>query len=252
MSTARPSLEPARRRILHGRRRGRPLSARRRQLLATVLPYIAVAPEARPPGFDARTLFEGGGAYAAPTIDQIWLEVGFGAGEHLAAQAAEHPDIGFVGCEPYLNGVAAVLARIDEEGLANIRVHPDDARAVIERLGAECISRVFVLFPDPWPKARHARRRFISRETLDLLARMMTDGAELRIASDDMGYIRWALAALLRHPDFTWCAERPDDWRRRPADQPATRYERKARADGITPVFLVFRRRDRKRNRQKA
>jgi tRNA (guanine-N7-)-methyltransferase len=173
---------------------------------------------------------------------EVWLEVGFGAGEHLAAQAEAHADIGFIGCEPFLNGVAALLARIDALRLANVRIYNDDARFLIDRLAAGTLARVFILFPDPWPKVRHARRRFIAADTLDSLARVMADGAELRIATDDPVYLRWALAALTAHQEFRWIAEKAADWRVRPIDQPATRYEEKARAKGVTPVFLVFER----------
>jgi len=185
-----------------------------------------------------------GNAGLAP-CREVWLEVGFGAGEHLAAQAESHADIGFIGCEPFLNGVAALLARIDARRLSNVRIYNDDARFLIDRLAAGTLARVFILFPDPWPKARHARRRFIAADTLDALARVMADGAELRIATDDPVYLRWALAALVAHEEFCWIAEKAADWRDRPADQPATRYEEKARAKGVSPVFLVFERRPR-------
>jgi tRNA (guanine-N7-)-methyltransferase len=170
----------------------------------------------------------------------VWLEVGFGAGEHLVAQAQAHPDIAFIGCEPFLNGVAAALARIDRGELDNLRIYDDDARVLLDHLAPGSLGRVFVLFPDPWPKARHARRRFISAATLDALARVMAEGAELRFATDDPVCLRWALSALISHPDFAWAARSPADWRQRPADQPPTRYEQKARAKGAAPVFLVF------------
>jgi tRNA (guanine-N7-)-methyltransferase len=138
-----------------------------------------------------------------------------------------------------------MLAQIDTMNLTNVRIFADDARLLIDRLAATSLGRVFVLFPDPWPKTRHAGRRFIAPDTLDALARVMVDGAELRLATDDPGYLRWALAALIAHEDFDWCAEKADDWRNRPADQPATRYEEKARAKGLSPVFLIFQRRPR-------
>lgn len=226
-------------RRLYGRRIGRPLKATRAALMADLLPRLRIDPaSAAPASLDPRTLF----APAAPA--EVWLEVGFGNGVHLAAQAAAHPDIGLIGCEPFVNGVAAALKLIDAGDLANIRILPDDARALLDVLAPGTLGRVFVLFPDPWPKARHAKRRFITGPNLDLLARALAPGAELRVASDDPGYIRWALAQVLAHGAFDWPARRAADWRRRPPDQPATRYEEKARARGVSPVFLTFRRRD--------
>ena len=170
----------------------------------------------------------------------FWLEIGFGAGEHLAWQGARHPDIGLIGCEPFVNGVSSLLKRIDEGGLDNIRIHPDDARPLIESLPEASIARCFLLFPDPWPKARHHRRRFVRLETLDSLARILTDGAEFRIASDDSGLVDWMLYQLRRHPAFRWSATRAQDWRTRPEDWPPTRYEAKALHG--RPVYLTFRR----------
>ena len=253
-----PSSTPhATRRILFGRRKGRPLRPARRRLVQELLPRISVpletggtAGEPASPGtdplLDPARFFDGpppfaDGAGVAP-CREVWLEIGFGAGEHLAAQAEAHADIGFIGCEAFLNGVAALLARIDARRLSNIRIYDDDARFLIERLAPGTLARVFVLFPDPWPKARHARRRLIAADTLDALARVMADGAELRIATDDPVHLRWALAALTAHEGFRWIAEKAADWRVRPADQTATRYEEKARAKGVSPVFLVFER----------
>ena len=241
------------RRILYGRRKGRPLRPARRRLVQDLLPRISVPVEpgdeavaAALPGtgrfLDPARFFDGAGDACMVPCREVWLEVGFGAGEHLAAQAEAHPDIGLIGCEPFLNGVAALLARIDARGLANVRIYNDDARFLIDQLAAGSLARVFILFPDPWPKVRHARRRFIAADTLDALARVMADGAELRIATDDPVYLRWALAALTAHDEFRWIAEKAADWRVRPADQPATRYEEKARAKGVMPVFLVFER----------
>lgn len=236
-----PAQTPKRRRVLFGRRLGRPLRPGRKRLLRDLLPRLSLSldgPEAKPATLDPGTLFP-----VRPA--RIWLEIGFGAGEHLAAQALAHGDVGFIGCEPFINGVAALLARVEKDGIENIRIHSDDARLLLDHLATASLERVFLLFPDPWPKARHARRRFINGENLDALARVLGDGGELRIASDDRGYQRWALAALVAHPDFEWQAECADDWRCRPADQPATRYEEKARTRGAKPVFLQARRRPR-------
>ena len=175
----------------------------------------------------------------------FWLEIGFGGGEHLAAQAKAHPAVGFIGCEPFVNGVARLLANIEQENLSNIRLFSDDARPLMDCIEDSKISRAFVLFPDPWPKKRHAGRRFINPENLDTLSRILCDGAEVRVASDEMGYIRWTLKHFRGHSDFEWMAERAKDWRERPTDWPPTRYESKALALGRPCIYLQFRRRER-------
>ncbi len=172
----------------------------------------------------------------------LWLEIGFGGGEHLAEQAASRPEIGFIGCEPFVNGVARLLAHIENRNLSNIRIFPDDVRLLLDRLPPASVERAFLLFPDPWPKRRHSGRRFIQAATLDRLARVMPAGALLRVASDDMGYIRWTLFHARRHPAFEWTARKAADWRSRPADWPPTRYEEKALTDGRNCVYLAFHR----------
>ncbi|MDH3228661.1 MAG: tRNA (guanine(46)-N(7))-methyltransferase TrmB [Alphaproteobacteria bacterium] len=180
-------------------------------------------------------------------VDDIWLEVGFGGGEHLAALARAHPTVGMLGCEPFINGVGRLLSEIDRDGIRNIRIHPDDARELIDALPDASVGRVFVLFADPWPKKRHHRRRLIGPDTLPGLARIMKGGAELRLASDQMPLVRWMLFHIIRHGAFEWTARGPDDWRLRPIDWPQTRYEAKALARGETCIYLTFRRRPRKR-----
>ena len=180
-----------------------------------------------------------------PPVGDVWLEIGFGAGEHLAAQAAAHADVAMIGCEPYVGGVAALLARVEAQGLTNVRIFDDDARLLMDRLPEASIGRVFLLFPDPWPKTRHHKRRFIAAANLDSLARLMRDGAELRFASDHMGYVRWVLERVSGHAAFRWTARQPADWRRPPEDAYPTRYEAKARARGTPSVYLNFRRRAR-------
>jgi len=223
-------------RTLHGRRQGRPLRRNRRALVERLLPGLSIDLEAFPP--DPATLFP------VPVRD-IWLEVGFGGGEHLLRQAIRHPDIGIIGCEPFLNGVARLLSDMEkaEPPVRNIRLLTDDARALLDVLPAASIGRVFVLFPDPWPKNRHHRRRFVAPAQLEALARVMKPGAELRLATDHVGYLRWMLLHTLAHPDFRWLAQGPDDWRSRPADWPPTRYEEKAMAKGISSTYLRFERR---------
>jgi tRNA (guanine-N7-)-methyltransferase len=225
---------PSHRRV-YGRRRGRPLRQGRRLLTETLLPRVAInLPEAGQ--LDPKILFP-----AAPPA--VWLEIGFGAGEHLAHQAEQHPEIGFIGCEVFENGIARLLGDIAHRELGNIRIFADDARLLLDCLAPASIGRVFILFPDPWPKERHHKRRLVAPATLDRLAIVMQPGAELRLATDDQGYLVWMLEHVTAHPEFEWLARGPADWRERPPDWPATRYEEKARAAGRTPAFLRFIRR---------
>ena len=199
-------------------------------LLDTLLPQLSV-----PIPTDGALKWQG--LFGRP-VTQLWLEVGFGVGEHLAWQAKAQPTVGFIGCEPYLNGVASLLRSVDQEALENVRIHPDDALQVIEALPPQSVSRCFILFPDPWPKAKHHRRRFIQPASLDALARILCDGAELRLASDDPGMVDWMLFHTRAHPAFSWSAKRAQDWRTPTEDWPTTRYEQK-RMRG-RPVFLRF------------
>ncbi len=224
-----------RRRTLYGRRRGRPLRTGRQTLVETLLPQLRIEPPAAGEGIDPFTLFP-----SRPAA--VWLEIGFGGGEHLAAQAAAHPEIGVIGCEPYLNGVGNLLQHVDAAGLTNVRILMDDARLLLAALPDASLDRVFILFPDPWPKVRHHRRRMVSPWVLDQLGRVMRDGAELRLATDHVDYGRWMLAHSLAAPDFVWLAERAADWLVRPADWPETRYEAKARNQGRSSLYFRFRR----------
>ena len=226
----------ARRRTLHGRRRGKKLRIGQQSLLDTLLPRLALALPVEPAKIDLAQAFGG----SLPP-DGVWLEIGFGAGEHLVWQAEQNPGVGLIGCEPYLNGVAKCLAHIERAGLTNVRLFTDDARLLMAALPARSLSRAFVLFPDPWPKTRHHKRRFVRRENLDRLAELMLPGAELRLATDDPSYLPWMVEHAGTHPAFEWLAEGPADWRGRPADWPATRYEQKMLAG--KPVFLRLRRR---------
>ena len=233
---AAPETSEPRRRV-YGRRKGKKLRPGRQALVDDLLPRLQLAlPEAGP--LDFASLFP------RPTLG-LWLEIGFGAGEHLVAQARAHPELGFIGCEPYLNGMAACVAQVAESGLGNVRLWGDDARLVLERLPQASLGRAHILFPDPWPKVRHHRRRVVSTPTLDLLAAALTDDAELRLATDHMDYARWMLAHLMRHPAFDWLAERPADWQNRADDETPTRYEQKALAAGLRPIYLRYRRRAR-------
>ncbi len=221
----------------HGRRRGRPLRANRKALLETLLPRLEVALPPAGGGFDLAALF--GDAEA------LWLEIGFGAGEHLAWQAARHPDIAFLGAEFFVNGVAGMLREIEAAQLENVRVYQGDGRDLLDVLPENSVARAFLLFPDPWPKLRHHNRRIVQPEVLDRFAAVLRDNAELRMATDHRGYLRWMLQLATAHPAFRWLATGPRDWRQRPADWPATRYERKALGEGRAPAYLRFVRRPR-------
>lgn len=182
-----------------------------------------------------------GALFAGPIAD-VWLEIGFGGGEHTLAQARQYPTIGMIGCEPYVNGVASLLDGMDREGLSNIRIHADDARELLMALPDDSIGKAFILFPDPWPKRRHHKRRIVNSETLDALARILRPGGELRMATDDPIYATEILALATSHLGFGWTARRPKDWQNRPTDWPQTRYETKAVRAGRPSHFYIFRR----------
>jgi len=222
----------------YGRKRGRPLRAGRRTLFAELLPGIEVVVPA------AGTL-DPAALWGRPTRE-TWLEIGFGAGEHLAWQAARHPEIGIIGAEVYEAGIGVLLSAIDRAGLGNIRIHAGDATALLEALPEASIARAFVLFPDPWPTRRHWKRRFVGAEGLKRLARVLKDGAELRLATDDPSYLVWMLAHILASPDFDWRPRSARDWIARPDDWPETRYEAKAIRQGRRPSYLRLIRRPRR------
>ena len=219
---------------LYGRRIDKPLRARPAQLMSQLLPQIATPDPADGP-VDPAALF--------PNAKEVWLEIGFGGGEHLAWQAAQHPQVAMIGAEPFVNGVAKLLTKIDDQGLNNIRVHFGDARPLLEALPDGSLSKLFVLHPDPWPKKRHHKRRMISPWFFAEAARVLRPGGELRVASDIADYIRWTLMHARRAPAFEWTAQRAADWKTRPADWPETRYAAKAAREGRAPAFLIFRRR---------
>lgn len=235
-----------RRRAFYGRRQGRRLRPRQKTLLAELLPRLAIAlpTDGGPLNTAEGAPLDPAGLFDGPHADYA-LEIGFGGGEHLAWQAERQPGTGFLGVEFFINGVAGLLRRIQEHGLGNIRIHHGDGRDILDALPERSMDRVFILFPDPWPKKRHHKRRIIQDQTLARLATVMKDGGELRLATDDMGYQRWMLERLLGNPDFEWLARRPGDWRERPDDWPPTRYECKAVNQGRRPVYLRFRRRPR-------
>jgi tRNA (guanine-N7-)-methyltransferase len=224
-----------RRRILYGRRGGHRLRATRQAALDELLPRLALPP------FDGAPL-ELAGLFQRP-MRAYWLEVGFGNGEHLADQAARHPDVGCIGCEPFINGVAKALAGVERHGLGNVRLRTDDARVLVAQTPTAALSRIFILYPDPWPKRRHRKRRVISSETVDELARVARPGATVRFATDIDDYAGWTLSRFLASPHFRWLAESANNWRQPWDDWTPTRYEAKARAAGRTPVYLTFLRR---------
>ncbi|MCB8819246.1 tRNA (guanine(46)-N(7))-methyltransferase TrmB [Microvirga rosea] len=209
-----------------GRRKGKRLRAGQDDLVRTLLPALRFTPGAAP---DA--------VFPEPARE-TWLEIGFGGGEHLAAQARAHPDINIIGCEPFVNGMAKLLAVIEHEKLANVRVWDEDVTDLLPHMPDACLDRVYILYPDPWPKRRQRKRRLVSDEMLKTLARVMKPGAELRFASDIDNYIGWVLARVLRSTDFRWIAAGPDDWRKPYEDWPGTRYEAKAIREGRVPSYL--------------
>jgi tRNA (guanine-N7-)-methyltransferase len=213
------------RRRLYGRSRGKALRPGQSARMAGLLPALSIDP-------------------ALPLIPrphrETRLEIGFGGGEHLTAAAAAEPDVDFIGCEPFVNGMARLLARIEAEGLTNIRLHQGDAAEIIDRLPDASLSRVYLFYPDPWPKRRHRKRRFISDENLARLARVMQSGAELRFATDIDDYSAWTLARLRETPAFRWRAAHTRDWLEPWAGWTRTKYEAKAIAAGRRPAYLTF------------
>jgi tRNA (guanine-N7-)-methyltransferase len=217
MSEHEQNPNPERRRQkLYGRRKGPKLSAHQTELRRTLLGELAFDPTK-----DAMKQFP-------DTVREMWLEVGFGAGEHLFQLASENPDVGLIGAEPYETGVAKLLAKLENSPVNNVRIYEGDGRDIIAALPDASLGRFFLLFPDPWPKARHHKRRFLQMEILGELARVLKPGAELRFATDDKSYLPYALERLMAHPAFAWTARGPNDWKRRPEGWPPTRYEAKA------------------------
>lgn len=212
-----------------GRTKSRTLKPAQAALLDELLPRLII-PEGP---FDPRAL--------APAAREVWMEIGFGGGEHLAAQAAANPDVLLLGAEPFLNGVASALRHLDARGLANVRLHPGDARELITALPDASISRLFLLFPDPWPKTRHHKRRLVGPAFVAEAGRVLNPGGRLRFATDWADYANDALDVFTRSRDFAWIAQQADDWRRPPADHFTTRYESKRLGD-CAPIWLEFER----------
>jgi tRNA (guanine-N7-)-methyltransferase len=224
-------------RNFYGRRKGKTLRDTQRTYLAEDLDRLspgpvswAENPERHP--LDLEALFGG---------REVWVEIGFGGGEHMVHMASTYPEAGIIGCEPFINAVAMLLARIREAGVTNLAVHPGDARDLLDVLPEASVSKAFLLYPDPWPKARHHRRRFVTPEHLAPLARVLKPGAEFRVATDIPDYVRQTLEEVPK-AGFAWTAEGPDDWRHPWDDWLSTRYEQKAFREGRRPHYLTFRR----------
>lgn len=223
-TSGNPGIRPIR---TFGRVGGRALSPRQQALVDELLPQLQV-----PEGLsDPQALF--------PGLKEVWLEIGFGGGEHLAEQARRHPDVGFIGCEPFIEGMAKALTQVDADGLENVRLLMDDARPLVDGLAPGSLARVFIMFPDPWPKKRQQKRRLIQPDFLDSLHRVCRKGARVRFATDVVSYADEALWRFLQHGGYRWQARRADDWRLAPEDHVTTRYETKKLGD-CAPVWYDF------------
>ncbi|WP_169566855.1 tRNA (guanine(46)-N(7))-methyltransferase TrmB [Sneathiella limimaris] len=223
-----------RKRILYGRRRGKALRKGQQEAVDALLPQMTVPIEEQRL-IDLPTLFE------APK-KEYWLEIGFGAGEHLAWQAEHHSEAGIIGCEPFLNGVASLLGKVQEKQLTNVRVHNEAAELLMEKLPERSLDKLFLLFADPWPKSSHHKRRFVSNDNLQAIARILKDDAIVRVGTDHTDYGAWILHHFLQSDKFEWMAEHPEDWTIRGEDWPQTRYEAKALREGRRSVYYRFRR----------
>ena len=225
-----------------GRRHGRRLRTHAQELVDGLLPKIEMVG------------WGGGGMRSKEELQKlfpliipsphprIFLEIGFGGGEHLAHMAGLHPDVSFIGCEPYVNGISGLLKVVEEKHLDNIRIYTDDVRDLLAVMPDACLERVYILYPDPWPKSRHHKRRLIQKPLLDVLARVMKPGAELRIATDWDDYATWILEQLLPHPAFEWTAQTAKDFTQPWHEWIPTRYEQKARREGRGSSYFVFNR----------
>ena len=226
-----PSREPRR---FFGRRKGHRLRAHQAGLIETLLPRLAL-------DLHERAAVPLAALFPVP-VTQVRLEIGFGGGEHLVAEAGRDPQTGFLGCEPFVNGMAKALAAIEAQNLRNVRLHLGDAAPVLAWLPPASLAGIDLIYPDPWPKRRHWKRRFVQAETIAAMARVLRPGGLFRFASDSADYAAWTLLRLLRAEAFVWTAERVDDWRKPWPDFIDTRYHRKAAREGRAPTYLVFRR----------
>lgn len=230
------------RKHVFGRRQGHPLHAHHLSLMENLLPKVTVPPldDVAPASLDPKSFFAKG--EALQPVSQVWLEIGFGGGEHLAHQAEQNPSVGIIGCEPFINGVAKLLNEIEDRALTNVCVQADDARPVLASLETASVHKCFLLYPDPWHKKRHKKRRFVSPANLDQLARILAPGALMRVASDIPDYCEWTLEHMQAHPAFQLMPHSAADCRTPPADWLSTRYEAKALREGRTPSYFDFER----------
>ena len=234
----------------YGRRKGKKIKASREKLLEVLLPKVRLPEMEKVHDVDPVSFFP-------VSVNAVWLEVGFGGGEHLAQQSLRHTDIGFIGAEVYLNGITSLLTHLsgmerrgdvgEDVSLAhgrvdNVRIYDNDVRDILPRFKDGAFDRIYVLFPDPWPKKRHADRRFIGPKNIPALIRLLKADGKLYLASDDMNYIRWSLEHLMQFPELEWTAQTAQDWRCPPKDWVETRYEQKALAKGKKPIYLIFKR----------
>lgn len=223
-------------RILYGRRRGKSLRQKQQRVVEDLLPKLMV-----PIDDDLlvpKTLF-------SEHQQEYWLEIGFGAGEHLAWQAEHHPQAGIIGCEPFLNGVASLLGKVEDANLKNVRIHNEAAEHLLEKLPDASIDKAFLLFADPWPKSSHQKRRFVCTESIEAIARVLKNDCVIRVGTDHTDYGAWILHYFLASEAFEWAANHPTDWLIRGADWPQTRYEGKAIREGRRSVYYRFRRKAR-------
>ncbi len=221
-------------RKIFGRRQGHKLSPRQEGLMADLLPAIRIDVD-----LESYTTINLPQTFGKSEVEKCWLEIGFGGAEHLAHQARNHPDVSIIGCEPFINGIVKLLTFVEEEQLGNIRFY-DDGRDLLKVMPAASVERIFLLYPDPWPKKKHNKRRFVSQENLAEFSRILKPGGLFHFASDIPDYVAWTLMHIQRNGDFSWLAEKAEDWRNPPDDWLQTRYEAKAYREGRTPCYLNF------------
>lgn len=231
----RPADGAPREAAFYGRRKGKKLRTAQAAHMAQDLPRLAI-------GLDDVGAAPLAGLFAQP-VREVRLEIGFGGGEHLVAEAMRHPDVGYIGAEAFLNGIAKATTSVSEKGLANVRLYGDDVIPLLDRLPAASLARIDLLYPDPWPKRRHWKRRFVQADNIDRIARLLLPGGHFRFATDIEHYAGWTLRQFLADARFDWTAERADDWRLAWAGWPGTRYEAKALREGRRPGYYEFQRR---------
>jgi tRNA (guanine-N7-)-methyltransferase len=219
-------------RYVWGRRQSRPLKDKQRLAMEEIWTNVSLE-------LPQNTMLESNKLFHG-SMDDLWVEIGFGGGEHLAHQAEQHPQVGFIGCEPFVNGVASLVSHIQEKNLKNIRIVKDDARLLLARLPNQSVGRIYILFPDPWPKKRHNKRRIIQNEIIDTIARILKPGGLLIMATDDANYGQWMQDIMLTHPAFKLHLEDRATIYERPPHWPTTRYEKKGIACGRIPVYLEY------------